>query len=124
MIESARGLNFWRRRVADSCLQARVLCAASGPLKLVLRFRLPRPKSAPKRGNGLDLAAKRPDLSKLVRAVEGAVTGVLYRDDSQIVQIDAEKSVGREGKVPGVKVEVWSVELPARREAIEALGSI
>lgn len=61
-----------------------------GPLKLTLLFFVRRPKSH-YGSNGLLPSAPtfpttRPDVTKLTRAVEDAMTGVLYHDDAQIVQ--------------------------------------
>lgn len=38
----------------------------------------------------------RPDLDNLVKAVKDAMTGVVYRDDSQIVELLAKKKPGKE----------------------------
>ena len=61
-----------------------------GPIRLLVLFQLRRPKahyttkgtvkpSAPAR------PTVKPDLTKLLRAVEDALTGVVWRDDSQVV---------------------------------------
>ena len=36
----------------------------------------------------------RPDVDKLVRAIADAMTGIVYRDDSQLVAVKAEKHYG------------------------------
>lgn len=46
---------------------------------------------------------KRPDLDKLQRAVLDALTGVVYLDDSQVVDVHATK---RYGDAPGLDVEI------------------
>lgn len=63
-----------------------------GPICLCVRVFLQRPKghySKSKSGGLLPSAparpAKRPDTLKVVRAIEDALNGVVYRDDSQIV---------------------------------------
>ena len=48
---------------------------------------------------------KRPDLDKLVRGVLDALTGVCYRDDSQVVTLTAQKVWE-----PVTIIEVWRIE--------------
>ncbi len=73
-----------------------------GPVSLSLTFYLPRPKSAPKR---VQHPATRPDLSKLLRSVEDALTGIVYRDDAQIVSLTAVKAFATD--FVGVAGHVW-----------------
>ena len=42
---------------------------------------------------------RRVDLDNLVKAVQDAANGLLFEDDSQIVRLEAEKTVGAEGFV-------------------------
>ena len=105
----------WRERLAEAArVQTPEVYVADGPLLLTARFRLPRPKSAKKRATGEQLAAKRPDLSKLVRAVEDALTGVWFRDDSLIVEEHVSKCVCADGERPGVDVELWQPRTAGR----------
>jgi len=59
-----------------------------GPVVLTVTFRLPRPKSLPKH---VLHHTKKPDLDKLVRSTKDALKGVLYGDDSQVVDLHARK---------------------------------
>lgn len=61
-----------------------------GPLVVSIDFLLPKPASAPKKKEIFPV--KRPDLDKLIRAVLDGMTGILYRDDSQVVSIFARKT--------------------------------
>jgi crossover junction endodeoxyribonuclease RusA len=71
----------------------------TNPVRLELVFRLQRPGSHFGTRGGLpylkDSAPRypttMPDLLKLTRAIEDACTGILYRDDSQIVEEDIKK---------------------------------
>lgn len=101
---TSKKLGDWRHLVA-SAAQNRVDDLIEGPVAITLHFRLPRPKSAPKKKR--TYADKRPDLDKLIRAVLDAITGVIVRDDSQIVAITAIKDYG---SPPGVRVEIDQVE--------------
>jgi crossover junction endodeoxyribonuclease RusA len=80
----------WREAVAA---EARTYwsCAAldagfepplEGPVVATMTFYLPRPKSAKK---SVIFPDKKPDSLKLARAVEDALTRILYTDDSRIV---------------------------------------
>ena len=61
----------------------------TGPIALSINFYLPRPKSLPKK---VQHHVKRPDLDKLIRAIKDALTGVIWRDDSQVTYVSAYKS--------------------------------
>lgn len=74
-----------------------------GPVVLTVTFRLPRPQSLPKRYLH---HTKKPDLDKLVRATNDALTGVLYTDDSQIVDLHARKCYVAIGATPSAHITV------------------
>lgn len=80
------------------------------PLEVRFTFFVARPKGHyGTKGNLLGSAprwpAKRPDALKLARGVEDALTGVLWRDDSQIVRELLEK---RWGTPERVEIYVWA----------------
>lgn len=60
-------------------------------VRLVLRFFLVRPKSAPKR---VVLPTTRPDLDQYLKLVLDAGNELLWQDDSQVVAISASKQYG------------------------------
>lgn len=75
-----------------------------GPLSLVLNFYRPRPKSHYGAKMNVKESAPafpigRPDSTKLTRAVEDAMTGIVYRDDSQIVFQEITKAWGEPARV-------------------------
>lgn len=74
-----------------------------GPVAIDITFRLPRPKSAPKRRLYPD---GRPDVDKLGRAVLDAITGVLITNDSRVVDLSTRKRFAVDGP-PGVTVIIW-----------------
>jgi crossover junction endodeoxyribonuclease RusA len=75
----------------------------TGPVKLSLSFRLPRPRSAPRSRLWPD---RKPDLDKLVRAIGDSLTqSGAIADDAQIVLLIADKSYG----TPEVAIELWPV---------------
>lgn len=109
----ASRLTPWRHEVSAQALAAMRQAGRqdpfSGPVRLRLDFAFPRPRkhyrtgkrAAELRDDAPALLTGKPDLSKLVRAVEDALTAIVYRDDSQVAVLSATKSYG----VPGVRVE-------------------
>lgn len=67
-----------------------------GNLKLQVTFYVKIPKSYSKKQRkaieeGLLLPNKKPDLSNYIKILEDALNGICYKDDSQIVEIHAQK---------------------------------
>lgn len=77
-----------------------------GPVRLVLRWSLPRPK-AMKAPTCEVPHVVRPDIDKLERAVLDALTGVLYRDDGQVQTVLKQKFYADAGAAAGVEVTAW-----------------
>lgn len=50
----------------------------------------------------------KPDALKLARAVEDALTGVVYPDDAQIVEEHLAKHYAEDGQPVGVRIRLWS----------------
>jgi Holliday junction resolvase RusA-like endonuclease len=86
-----------------------------GPLFAALVFWLPKPASAPKRRRYPDV---KPDLSKLLRAVEDSLTGVLIRDDARIVRASVAKGYGE----PGALIELGRMATPETRSRPHGTG--
>jgi Holliday junction resolvase RusA-like endonuclease len=96
----------WRARVQDAIARAHPGPPLEGPLELTVYFQLPRPqihlrRDGTPRPKAPEYPATRPDTTKLLRAVEDAATGLLWRDDSQVVTQTATK---RYGPKPGVVI--------------------
>src|ERR1044071_1724313 len=104
--ESNRSLPGWRQLVMSEAQKHAPAQPFDGPVELGLVFWLPVPKSAPKRRRLHHV--KKPDLSKLTRAVEDALKGVMFRDDSQIVRLEVEKRYAYETPV-GVALQIRPV---------------
>lgn len=92
MIEASKYVGTWRDDVKAAALQAAATRGAAkidGPLALRLTFTLPRPKSAAKKRLW---PTGPPDLSKLIRSTEDAITTAgLWADDARVVSVDATK---------------------------------
>ena len=106
--DSNRSLKSWQSLVADAASRAIADVSATwqlldGPVRLTIAFYLPRPKSLPKR---VTAHTKAPDCSKLIRSTEDALTGVVYRDDSQVVEIVAGKFYAAPADSPHVDIRV------------------
>jgi Holliday junction resolvase RusA-like endonuclease len=69
-----------------------------GPLEVELRFVVPRPRV---RAAAPPYPTTKPDVLKLARSTEDALSGVLYVDDAQTIELHARK---RYGDRPGCEV--------------------
>ena len=96
----------WKRTVLAQVLSVKPLTPLNEPLGMALTFYLQRPKSLPKR---IRLPMTRPDASNMLKAVEDALLGVVYRDDAAIVDLVVRK---RYDPSPGVQILVWRAESP------------
>lgn len=78
-----------------------------GPLMLVVEFYVPRPKSHfgvhGVRRSAPRYPTTRPDATKLIRPLEDALTGIVWKDDAQIVEQIGRK---RYGDPPRAEVKV------------------
>lgn len=76
-----------------------------GPVRVSVAFYLPRPKKFNKRGVPVaHLTA--PDLDKLLRSVLDALTAVVWHDDSQVVEVIAQKRYADVGVPPRASIRV------------------
>ena len=66
------------------------------PVSMTLDFYIKKPDSVPKKRQHPSV---KPDLSKLIRSTEDAMTGILYADDAQVVDIRSRKHYGTPERV-------------------------
>jgi Holliday junction resolvase RusA-like endonuclease len=86
----------------------------TGPLGLAVTFKLARPKGHFGTGRNVSKVKPsaparpitKPDATKLLRAVEDALTGVVWRDDAQVVEQSVVKVYG---EPEGAEVVVWTL---------------
>jgi crossover junction endodeoxyribonuclease RusA len=92
---------------------------ARGPVRLDLSFHFPRPKShlssSKSRPGALlpsapEYHTKKPDVLKVTRAVEDAMAGIVYLDDSQIVIELATKAYAAPDEPARVEINVTAME--------------
>jgi len=74
------------------------------PVSIRFKFYFQRPPSIPKKR--VELVVK-PDIDKIARATCDALTGILYADDAQIVEMTASKHYGTPERV---EVSISAVE--------------
>lgn len=86
MVESSRAVKPWRDAVKAAAVEAmRGAAPLDGPLWVSMVFTMPKPASAPKRRR--TWPATKPDLSKLARSTEDALSdGGAWRDDARVVE--------------------------------------
>lgn len=78
-----------------------------GALRLTLTFILPRPKAMcwKKRPTPRARHVCKPDVDNLTKPVD-CLTGLLWRDDSQIAELHVEKYIAAGDEAPGVEVVI------------------
>ncbi len=118
MIESSKYLKAWRQTVTIHAVAHRLPEAIAGPVWVALTFVLPRPTSH--YGTGANATrvrptapqrpTARPDLSKLIRAVEDSLTDArVWADDSQVVRLESAKRYATRDEPAGV--HIWIKEV-------------
>jgi Holliday junction resolvase RusA-like endonuclease len=125
MVESSAKVKPWREAVKAAALDARQVCDCpdpectpyppiDAPVRLRMVFTLAKPASAPKRRRTWPM--RTPDLSKLARATEDALTEAgIWRDDARVVEYERLAKVypGEDPEaldVPGVRIVVSVIE--------------
>lgn len=93
IVDACKGSQAWKKTVARYARKGYLGKPVGVPCKLRLWFYMPRPKSHYRQGKFAHLLKPsapnwhtfKPDVLKLARAVEDALTGIIYTDDSNIV---------------------------------------
>lgn len=104
----------WRQTVQVFAVQAYKGPPLTAPLAISATFILTRPRchyGTGKNAHKLKASAPKhpttkPDATKLFRSTEDALTGILWRDDAQIILQNIKKEYG---DTPGVKI--WVTEM-------------
>lgn len=96
----------WREAIGWRVRQALRQAILVGPVRLDLRFVLPRPKLHASLPEPPYWHNQTPDADKLARAVCDGLTGVAYRDDCQVAQLHVVKHYGAD---PGVFIRIEPV---------------
>lgn len=101
--DNPKTLREWRSDVKAAAKECKPPMPWEGAVVLSLSFFMPVPKSYPKKWRFRH--TKRPDFDKLTRAVCDALSGVIYRDDSQVFRSSIEKQYAYD-RSPGLIVTV------------------
>jgi Holliday junction resolvase RusA-like endonuclease len=107
MVESCKQVKPWRYMVTQAAIATGVPLMR-GPVSMSVVFLFQRPKGH-YGAKGLKPSAPRfhmvrPDLSKVLRSTEDALTGVLYGDDARIVSTTAMKRYCTGQERPGAMI--------------------
>jgi Holliday junction resolvase RusA-like endonuclease len=117
LVESSSKVKSWREAVKWAAIDSQVGKLPSfdrhvyGPVRMEVTFTMPRPKSAKKNA----VPSTRPDLSKLVRSTEDALTDVgAFEDDARIVECLSRKVYPGQHKdslgVPGAVIRIKRID--------------
>jgi Holliday junction resolvase RusA-like endonuclease len=107
MTHSNNKLAEWRNIISDMAINMSEthewgIAERGEAIEVKMKFFFSRPASRKKDR----CMTTRPDLDKLIRAVNDALTGILYEDDSQINIMLAEKCYITDNQIPGVSIIV------------------
>ena len=114
----SKKLKPWRKAIAEACfsLLSEQDAIITGPVRVEVDFYLPRPSSVSVSKRALPIVP--PDVDKLARACldglgqgleSGKVgDGILYGDDSQVVELVARKFYADE-REPGATIRIFSL---------------
>jgi len=133
LVEASMHVRPWREAVRETCWQAKPPGAPplDGPLVARMVFTVAKPLGAPRRRRTWPAVA--PDLSKLLRSTEDALTDAgVWVNDGRVVEYSRLAKVypGEDGEAllsPGVRIAVYRVSdevlLPYSREDPNAISA-
>lgn len=114
LVESSAAVKPWRADVRAAALDTWTGPVLTGPVALTLHFRFDRPKGHYGKHGLLPSApaykVTAPDIDKLARATLDALTGIVFRDDAQVVELHVTKGwVAGDYPLPGCSVSVTAL---------------
>lgn len=106
---------YWRADVQQAANQQYNGELMTAGIVMKYMFRFPRPKSHYRSGKNSHILKEnapryhisKPDLTKIIRSTEDALTGIVWRDDSQVYDRGETKRYCDEGEKPGVSMTIW-----------------
>ena len=110
MIESCKQVKPWRTLVTQTAVEVGA-SPIKGAVTMDVEFIFPRPKSHFRangdiKPNAPYLHSVKPDVSKLIRSTEDALSAVAFEDDARIGQTFAIKRYAGDGELPGAVIVV------------------
>lgn len=114
MVESSAKVRPWREAVRQEAL-ATGLAISDKPIYLHLLFRFRRPQNHYNAKGEIKASARvehitRPDLDKLCRSTLDGLTGVLFKDDSQVAFLVASKEYALSAELEGCQIEIRPIQ--------------
>lgn len=97
----------FKRQVAELC-RKHVPTPMDGAISLTVRFILKPPVSMSQRKRPYPV--KRPDLDNFQKGILDAGNGVLWKDDSQVVRVEAWKLYDWASRTPRIEIELEAME--------------
>lgn len=112
--DDCKGNKTWREAVKAAALEYYKGAILTGPVSVFASFVMPRPKGHYRTGANANLLrdsapafpAGKPDALKLMRSTEDALTGIIWRDDAQVVVMGIEKIYETQNAKPGAMITV------------------
>lgn len=93
LVEASKGLKPWRSVVAlaakEAMLDVQDMSLIEGPVSVELLFQFVPGKTVKRQH-----MTTKPDIDKTARAILDSLSGVVWRDDAQVVELRARKSYG------------------------------
>jgi Holliday junction resolvase RusA-like endonuclease len=104
----------WRADVVSAAALVHKGPLLTEPITMTYEFVFPRPRVHFGTGKNIDVLksfapkhhAIKPDLTKIIRSTEDALTGVIWKDDSQVYNRCAIKRYCEPDECPGVKMTI------------------
>ena len=106
--EKSRNYKAYIRMLATQAMKDSGFTMIEGPCCLSINayFEVPKSKSKKFREaalSGLERPTKKPDLSNIIKGIEDALNGLVYKDDSSIVSLKIQKYYS---EFPRVEIEI------------------
>ena len=99
----------YEARIKNLLLDAK-LTPFKGALKVRATFVCSRPQSTPKRMPYRLPKVTRPDLDNLLKSLLDGMEGTVYKNDNQVVEIQAVKALASLGEEPHILVEISRIK--------------
>lgn len=101
----------WRATVAAEARKLNVAALSTTALSVGMDFRMPRPKSHYNSKGGLVSRAthdhiQKPDVLKLARSTEDALTSIIWQDDSTTIKLTLSKAWAAIGEKSGCHITI------------------
>lgn len=105
----------WREAVSKAAREQYQGELLKGPILMFFEFRFPRPKAHYRANGQLKPNAETwhinvPDLTKIIRSTEDALTGIVLKDDRYVCTRTESKRYCEPGEEPGVTLKVIEIK--------------